>query len=270
MIDYLIIYSDLKFQNAKLMDFMFEQKIWLRYNQSDTLQVAALLGFVQGVHPRVTHRDGFISAIQDSIQLEMTEAERVKIKIKDTLPAGKKQDAEEGKILSPDIKLEIISRYGNGDSRIKTEAFEIRVPLEIRLDIKEILNRLGNKDLFPSGRFIPYGLVQTVGAEVYKKILRMQNDFLTNFRMIPVFGITPQALKHVFNTFDEAGIERQMTVQNFILSKSCVHGIELPTEPPTLGNFSIPRMPSVYSPPEHSSIPSSRNYSRHLKPSLEI
>jgi hypothetical protein len=56
-------FSDLKFQNDKLMDYIFEHKTWIRYNQSDTLQVAAL-GFVQGVHPRVTHRDGFIEKLQ--------------------------------------------------------------------------------------------------------------------------------------------------------------------------------------------------------------
>jgi hypothetical protein len=67
-------FSDLKFQNAKLMDYMFEHKIWICYNRSDTLQVAAL-GFVQGVHPRVTHWDGFIKKLKDTIHLEMTEAE---------------------------------------------------------------------------------------------------------------------------------------------------------------------------------------------------
>jgi predicted oxidoreductase len=43
-------FSDLKFQNAKLMDYMFANQIWIRYNQSNTLQMAAL-GFMQGVHP---------------------------------------------------------------------------------------------------------------------------------------------------------------------------------------------------------------------------
>jgi hypothetical protein len=38
-------FSNLKFQNAQLMDHMYKNKIWIRYNQSDTLQVAAL-GFV--------------------------------------------------------------------------------------------------------------------------------------------------------------------------------------------------------------------------------
>jgi hypothetical protein len=233
-------YSDLKFQNAKLMDNMFTNKIWIWYNQSGTLQVAAL-GFVQGVHPRVTHPDGFTYNLQEAIQLEMTETGRVK-KITATLPSGKKQEQalEAGEVLKPEIKLEAVTRTigcGNGDGRIKTEAFELRVPLEIRLDIKEILTRLGNKNAIPEGRFILYGLVQTVGAEVYKKMLHLQNDYLTNFRMIPVFGITPQAIKHIFNTFEEDGTEQQMTIQNSILSKECIHGIETTNRAKDLGKL---------------------------------
>jgi hypothetical protein len=170
-------FSDLKFQNAKLMDYMFANKIWIRYNQSDTLQVTAL-GFMQGVHPRVAHREGFSEKLHNAIHLEMTEAERVTIQ--EALPKGKAKDTEEGEVEKPDIKLEATTRtigFGNGDGRIKTEAFKIRVPIEIRLMIKEILTRLGTKNAIPDGRFIPYGLVQTVGAEVYKKMLRMQNDF---------------------------------------------------------------------------------------------
>jgi hypothetical protein len=49
-------------------------------------------------------------------------------------PAKQQADAEEGEVKTPDIKIKAISRtirYGNGDGRIKTEAYEIRVPLEI-------------------------------------------------------------------------------------------------------------------------------------------
>jgi hypothetical protein len=141
---------------------------------------------------RVTHRDGFIYNLQEAIRLEITKAKQ--IKIKNTLPSGKKQATEEGKGLAPKIELKAIShiiRYGNRDSHIKTEAFKIQVPLKIQL------TRSGNKNLVPNRRLAPYGLVQTVGAEVYKKMLRMYNDFLTSFWMIPVFRITSQALKHV-------------------------------------------------------------------------
>jgi hypothetical protein len=220
-------FSDLKFQNAKLMDHMFANKIWIRFNQSDTLQVAAL-GFIQGVYPRVTHRDGFRYNLEEAIHLEMTKAERSKIQ--EALNTEQKNDTEEGEVVKPDIELEETTRtvgYGYGNGRIKTEAFEIRVPMEIRIEIKEILTCLGKKNSVPEGRFIPYGLVQTVGAEVYKKLLRMQNGFLMNFRMIPVFGITPKALKHVFNTYDDDDQERQMTVQNYIVARDCIRGIEM-------------------------------------------
>ena len=162
-------FSDLKFQNSKLMEHMFKNKIYIRYNQSESLDVAALR-FMQDVHPRITFRDHFSHDLSEAIHLEMTDNEQSKIN--DLLPQPKNSTAEEGEIARPDIKLEAYARtigYGNGEGRIKTEAFEIRVPLPIRLLIKEILNRLGTQDAMPEGRFIPYGLEKSVGSEVYKK-----------------------------------------------------------------------------------------------------
>jgi hypothetical protein len=226
-------FSDLKFQNTKLMDHMYKNKIWIRYNASDTLQVTAL-GFMQGIHPRVTHREGFNKRLHDAIQKEMTEAERKKIL---ELVPKTKQPAEEGEIVPPIIKLEVVARtigFGNGANRITTEAFEIRVPIEIRIEIKEIVTRLGTKNQIPNGRFIPYGLAQTVGAEVHKNMLRLQNDFLANFRLVPVFGITPNALKHVIAIHTDAGAQ-QMTLQAFILAQGSIRGIETTNRAADLG-----------------------------------
>jgi hypothetical protein len=228
-------FSDLKFQNAPLMDHMFKNKIWIRYNQSESLQVAAL-GFMQGVHPRVTHCDGFIKNLQDAIHQEMTKTEHTKLQ--ELLPQTKQPEAEDGEIQTAAIKLEAISRtigYGNGDARIKTKAFEIRVRLEIRIEIKEIMMRLGTNAKIPPGRFIPYGLVQTVGVEVYKKMLCTQNDFLTNFRIVPVFGIIPQALEHMITVEFDDETERHMTVNNFILAKDCIKGVETTNRANDLG-----------------------------------
>jgi hypothetical protein len=56
--------------------------------------------------------------------------------------------------------------------------------------------------------------------------------------MIPVFGITPKALQHAFNTFDDNSNEHQTTVQNYILAKDCIRGIETTNRAIDLGkNF---------------------------------
>jgi hypothetical protein len=185
--------SELKFQKAKLMYHMFANKIWMRYNQSESLQTTAL-GFFQGVHPRATHRNEFVFHLDDAIHSEMTKAEQNKIK--EFIPANKKR-AHDGEAQHPVTVAHIIG-FGNGAGRIKTHTFEIRVPLEIHLEIKEILTRLDSKELIPDDRFIPYDLVQTVGTQVYKKMLQMQN-FLEDFCMVPVFSITPHALEHIIN-----------------------------------------------------------------------
>ena len=182
-------FSDLKFQNPASIDYMYKNKIWLKFNQSESLEVAAL-GFIQDMHPRTAFRDYYYGFhLEAAVQLEMTPNERETVK--GLLPASQKRDST-GDELEPDIKLEAIARhfvYGNGADRIKTKAFRIRVPIEIRIEIKEILTQLGNNGTFPEGYLIPYSLV---GADVHKQMIRIQNDFLRNFRVIPVFGLFPR------------------------------------------------------------------------------
>ena len=160
-------FSDLKFQKPALMDYMYKNKIWLKFNPSKSLEVAAL-GFIQEVHPRIAFCDDDCFHLEAAVHNEI---ETVKCKKGKglLLPASKKCD-NNGDKWKPEIKLEVITRnlgYGNGDDRIKTDAFEIRVPIEIRMEIKEILTRLGNNGTIPKGRFIPYGLTQSVGTKVH-------------------------------------------------------------------------------------------------------
>ena len=228
--------SELKFQNPALMDYMYKNKIWLKFNQSESLEVAAL-GFIQDVHPRVAFRDDYRFHLEAAVQLEMTPIEPEKIK--GLLPASKKRD-NTGDELKPDIKLEVLARhlgYGNGPDRIKTDAFEIRVPIEIRIEIKEILTRLGNNGTFPEGHFIPYGLTQTVGADVHKQMIRMQNDFLRNFRVIPVFGLLPSALAHKIAVNNDDKTQTIQTVEEFIKAQPSIHGIELTNRSTDLGKI---------------------------------
>jgi hypothetical protein len=132
-------------------------------------------------------------------------------------------------VIKPNLKLEAVARTigsGDGEGRIKTEAFEIRVPSAIHIVIKEILTRLGIQNALPKGRFVPCGLVQSVGSEAHKKMTRMQNMFLTNFRAIPVFGLPPAALQHIIKSAAADGTQRHMTVQQFLTSQPSIHGIE--------------------------------------------
>jgi hypothetical protein len=68
-------------------------------------------------------------------------------------------------------------------------------------------------------------------------MLRMQNEFLTNFRIVPVFGITPQALLHVISVDYDDGTTRQMTLQNFILAKPSILGLKTTNRAADLGKL---------------------------------
>jgi hypothetical protein len=165
----------------------------------------------------------------------MTETERENTK--EALPASKKCD-NTGEVLKPAIKLEVAApniAFGNGEARIKTDAFEVRVPLEIRIQIKEILTRLGSKGLIPEGRFIPYCLTQLVGMNAQKQMIRMQNDFLADFRVIPVFGLIPAALAHEIVICNADQTETRTTMGRFITSQPNIQGVKLTSSTADLG-----------------------------------
>jgi hypothetical protein len=90
-------FTNLKFQNPALMDYMYKHKIWLKLNQSESLEISAL-GFIQDVHPRATYRDDYRYNLEEAVHLEMTDTEREKIK--EALPASKKRD-NDGELLKP-------------------------------------------------------------------------------------------------------------------------------------------------------------------------
>ena len=229
-------FTDLKFQNPALMEYMYKHKIWLKFNPSESLEIAAL-GFIQDVHPRITFHEDYRANLEEAIHLEMTADEIANIKA--LLPASNKRD-NAGETLRPDIKLEVIARsiaFGNGAARIKTDAFEVRVPLEIRMPIKEILTRLGNTNTIPEGRFIPYGLAQSVGANVHKQMIRMQNDFLADFRVVPVFGLLPAALAYEIDILNDDDTETRTTVERFIKSQPGIRGLELTQHTPDIGKI---------------------------------
>ena len=76
------------------------------------------------------------------------------------IPASSKSD-NTGDKFKPEIKLKVIVchlGFGKGDDRIKTDSFEIRLSMEMRIEIEEILTHLRNNGTLPEGGFIPYGL----------------------------------------------------------------------------------------------------------------
>ena len=58
-------------------------------------------------------------------------------------------------------------------------------------------------------------------------MIRVQNDFLRNFRVIPVFGLLPTALVHEITITSQDDTETVQTVERFITSQPFINGIEI-------------------------------------------
>jgi hypothetical protein len=65
----------------------------------------------------------------------------------------------------------------------------------------------------------------------------MQNEFLVNFRAIPVFGLTTQALQHNITIAHPDGTADTKTIGDFIIGHNCIQGIEQTNHTVDLGKI---------------------------------
>ena len=82
--------------------------------------------------------------------------------------------------------------YGNGKLRVKTTAFEVKCHPDQAKILKTLLIRSSlNTDTnnYDNIQFVPYGLAQVAGEQVYKQQIVKQNVFLHNLAIIPVHNI---------------------------------------------------------------------------------
>ena len=82
--------------------------------------------------------------------------------------------------------------YGNGKLRVKTTAFEVKCHPDYAKILKTVLTRSflnTDQNNYDNIQFVPYGLAQVAGEQVYKQQIVKQNAFLHNLAIIPVHNI---------------------------------------------------------------------------------
>jgi hypothetical protein len=153
----------------KLLPYLSAQKVHMRLHDWTSNQISAI-GFLHGIHPRISHRDDVARQIKDAIALV----------IKDT-PV-------------PKFKLAFVKKgFGNGDSRIVTEVLEIHCASDDAPALKDAFMH-ETYAAAVAHKFIPEGILQTTGEVFYRKILAGQNRYLGSIMTIPITGLHPLAI----------------------------------------------------------------------------
>eukprot|EP00957_Ditylum_brightwellii_P124767 9510328-Ditylum_brightwellii.AAC.1 len=82
------------------------------------------------------------------------------------------------------------------------------------------------------GTFVSTGIHPTAGPEVYKALLHQQNTYLNNILVLPVEGISQDAI------WQDIEIEEQLTtLGNYILSHNSIEAIERTNKTDTDGKW---------------------------------
>jgi hypothetical protein len=166
-----------------MMTFLNENGVYMKMNLASSLRRDSL-GFFTHVHPRATWRDDFQKEIIEQMKKNMSSDE-----IEKAREAADDKDKRELFITLNFRKQYIKSSEG----LIQTETLELQTAPQIKEIVNSALFKAAKKNQLP-GRFYPYGVSSTLGAEEYRNILKRQNAFLSTTHVVGIQGITEQLL----------------------------------------------------------------------------
>lgn len=183
-----IPFSRFKADIRGLPRFFSENKVWLRSQPTPDLHIVSI-GFVSHAHPIETNRDQFQERLVEIIEGNLTDGE------------SKTLEYQLGWRDSPTTTVFAIVRpsknigIGRKDERVSTSGLEILVPKNHADTYKTILARLEANSLFPLGKWIPYAIVSSGGAEIFRNIIFEQNRYLEDTVVVTILGLNDRLLE---------------------------------------------------------------------------
>ena len=156
-----------------LMEYLGTNRIYIRPNEWKCNEVNSI-GFLTDYNPSLTWREDGKTKLDDHLNQI----------IGGTIP--------EFKI------VRMPKAFGNGEDRIKTQVGEIQCAAEDAKALKAIFTSSAytKKCEF---RFIPEGVLQISGPEIYKNILKSQNRFMNGQKTIPIDYLSDDVLHNIID-----------------------------------------------------------------------
>ena len=179
-------------RDVTFFNYLRENKIWLVEHKYETHSLQSI-GFIVKKSPSITHRPQLETDIGVALNEYMETA------IDEGTGNGINLD---GRAFIP--TMEIVSKHvvhvlrdGNQNRTgvMETHALEIRC----ERNKAEMLGKLLTAADLPEnkfGKFVPYGLAKT-DTDVYKKMIKVQNQYMADIVVIPVFGLHKDVLESV-------------------------------------------------------------------------
>ena len=205
--------SAMKYSDHNIMSTLQSLRTSINFNKFDTYRVASI-GFLKYVstgltlHSTVKQRvvnilmqvnlnEEDISALQAYIPIISDSTSNNK-----RLLNGNRKDPStpDTTLVFPAFNLSTKRvRFGNGNSRVTTVAYEIRCHPAHATLLKSIIIQASVLDPVPPSdnhmHFIPYGLLQTTDANTVKNQITQKNRFFDQTGIVPILNITPETMQ---------------------------------------------------------------------------
>ena len=122
--------------------------------------------------------------------------------------------------------------FGNGSNRVKASVLVIETAEKDAQYLKTLLNYGYENNFLTHGIFVPTGIHLTTSPEIYKGLLRKQNEFVKLLLVLPIKGISEDAMLQDIN------IEGTITtVREYIMSHEGIKGLERTSQTEETGKW---------------------------------
>ena len=194
----------------EVKDYIFHHNIWIKVDRYDSKDESSP-GFFVMIHPKLINREDFTSTIVMAIK--KVKADELGLSSETNgLPVGKSAALTE--VVVPEFHLELSQKKWG---KLRTEVIRINCALDDAEELKSSLSSISERNLLPSGIFVPVGIHLISGPDVMTQLLKEHVTYIANIRGIPITGISPINMDSLQEK-DLPTVREQLLAINSVLS----------------------------------------------------
>lgn len=176
------------------MGFLTKKGMYIKVNVSAQLRRDAQ-GFLTHLHPKSMWRVDLQKKKVEALKANMSLEERETVKAADG-----KENRE--MFITLNFRMQYVeSKKG----LLQTETLEVQAAPESKEMVNSTIFKTAKNGMLP-GKYVPYGISQSIGTEEYRKILMRQNAFLAPTKIIGIQDLTEEIRESTVEYRDENGM----------------------------------------------------------------
>ena len=168
--------------SSEVKDYIFQNNIWIKVDRYDSKEESSP-GFFVMIHPKLINREDFTVSVVRALKKVKEDQMDLSSDMKDNVQFSKSKDVTG----VPEFHLELSQKKWG---KLRTEVIRINCALDDADELKSMLSMISERNLLPTGIFVPVGIHLLSGPEVMTQLLTEHVKYINNVRGIPITGIS--------------------------------------------------------------------------------